>query len=168
MFWTIALIVAVVFWILIAVIIRRFGHSWDTVEWDCCIFTGFVATIIAGLIFCSVVWGVSPTKIVEEHFPIVSIDRSDSVTGNFFLGSGSVNGVPHYFYYIKSGDNSYYLWQYPASGTRVIEDSSKEAGVYSTARYTMYPEWFSQPGRAESDIRFIVPKGTIIREYKLK
>ena len=55
-----------------------------------------------------------------------------------------------------------------AEGTRIVEDSKVEAGIYKDHYIQHGPEWRLIPNmKRTKNVRIIVPKGTIIKEFKL-
>lgn len=104
--------------------------------------------------------------IVKGRDALVALRDKDGVEGQFFLGSGMLEGAPYYFYYAKLPDGGFKPGKVRvSSGVRVYEDSAD--GVASLISY----EWEADLGLAwliaipsstgGYSYDFHVPKGTI-------
>lgn len=104
-----------------------------------------------------------------EITEICSINRENLTEGSFFIGSGSINDVAYFFYYVKDGADTYHLSKIIAEDTTIIENSQLVPGIYKDRMLKVYPKW-SGLGENEytKNIRIVVPKGTIIKEFSLK
>ena len=93
---------------------------------------------------------------------IISLKTSNEISGSFFLGCGSIKGETYYFYYNKIKDNIYKLEKSDALETIIIEDGN------TYIEYTMsYRECTGEKLGQKENIKIHVPKGTIIKEFKL-
>ena len=88
---------------------------------------------------------------------IVSIEKDNTTTGVFILGSGSIESTTYYFYYVRVNENTYKLDKVDASRTYVIEDDMKTPSVYEV----------KERGELFSDYYICVPEGTIVKEFHL-
>ena len=88
---------------------------------------------------------------------LFSIDRGSSVVGSFVLGTGSLSGRMYFFGWIKEGEG-FKLASYERRYSTVYE-------VESNFRVHTYYDFSS--GRGRYMYHIYVPKGTILREFKL-
>lgn len=105
-----------------------------------------------------------PVEISRQE--LVALRDKDGIEGRFFLGSGTMEGAPYYFYYSKISAGGFKPGKVKVSdGVRVYEDAPD-----GTATLTSY-EWDSNLGLAwliaipvnsgGYSYDFHVPKGTI-------
>lgn len=110
------------------------------------------------------------TKEVIRTVPIVSLDRSNTTTGHFTLGTGTISNQVKYFYYTKTKDGGYRLDSINADSTTLYEDD-REDGVIAVRSKTEIPEkswWQFTFMNCEEFTKYElhVPKNTIRREFK--
>lgn len=98
---------------------------------------------------------------------IVSIRTENQTEGSFFLGTGHVEGTSYYFYYADLGDNQYQLCQVPTNRT-VIREADESPEILIKVK-TFDDGWKLWVFPIEQDAAYVitVPKGTIIKEFKL-
>lgn len=183
-------------WIIVLIftgfILRAFfrDFGWDILR------GGFLIPLFVSgmiLLLCGMVSGMvndigwSETKREEVTVNIVSIEKSKTVEGTFFLGCGSVDGSMKYYWYEKT-DKGYLLENTYASDCYIIE--SNEVGPHATyiKRWNEISEyvWIYDPlafyhkvvndihkpinmdcGPRFSKQSITVPKGTILKEFRL-
>lgn len=129
---------------------------------------GCMAALVAGLFLTS-----------PEHFEektvsnrLVSLNSQISVSGNFFLGTGSVSGVKTYYYFVDTpkGVNSRSV---SASNSYIVETDSVEPKIVK------HNYQLSQPSSIWTSIyiplafisptdynRLYIPEGSIKHQYK--
>ena len=102
--------------------------------------------------------------------PIVSLGVRDKATGSFFLGCGSIGGTSYYVYYRRLADGGLVRDKYPADRVVVYETDKRAPAIEGFTSETV-----SQPNLWPWSITvnyggrsIFVPKGTIIREFKLE
>jgi hypothetical protein len=107
-----------------------------------------------------------PTEFITGDVPILSLQDTQSISGSFFLGSGSVNQLPVYTFYINDNQNGgYKIQRLSEDDTRIHMDATNETGA----------RWIMKRKLMKSGLacRFVewnelhVPPETIIREFKL-
>jgi len=110
-------------------------------------------------------------RLLESTEIVQLRDTGFSVSGGFFLGSGSVNGQPAYLYYIKA-DGGYKLKSVRASSVtiRYIYDNSTPRIEYIRVEYYYTHYWLNEPrflySGSRQKIIIYVPEGSI-RQYYL-
>lgn len=130
------------------------------------VFSGLAGTIIWHMT------GHTYTKDVDSY--IVSLERGSEIhgsySGGFFLGSGYVEGTPHYFTYIEVGKNEYKLYSFKTDKCTLVLTDNETPHVISTHTYfknDRMMRWFKlDPDYYGSTYRIFVPSKTIIREFK--
>lgn len=109
---------------------------------------------------------------VYEIIPLISIEREQSMSGTFFIGSGTVKSDVYYFAYVDTSDGMY-LNKYPRYKTYIVEQDGEPKAtttMYECSRPVF--AWLKGMDKAPKRTRakkyqLYVPKGTIIRDFKL-
>lgn len=104
---------------------------------------------------------------------------TDSISGSFVLGSGSIGSESRYSYFIQNPDGSKQKKHVSTTGTKIYEGLSEtekprveiitcESGV----KYSFLSGWFdevdSQKCNKYRETKIFVPKNTVILEYNVK
>ena len=129
------------------------------------LFLGFVATFIA-------------LDATQEHVPvenkIASLSDGMGTSGSFFLGSGSIDSEPVFFYYAGDNTNGFRLKHVDAADASIIEFDGEPYMVRYCGDLDTAPEWIdfnrvdSEPECAGWDRTvFYVPAGSIQNNYIL-
>lgn len=134
--------------------------------------------ILGGLVgfTAAMLWGIGADGEIRESTSrqnLVSLADTRSVEGDFFLGSGSVNGYAVYVWYEQDGD-AYVQREAPASDARIhlISEGQPYYKVYTRKeKIKTSLNWYQFTiGMTSSDdpkYDFYVPRGSITRTYKL-
>lgn len=130
-----------------------------------------VGTLVAAMIAAFV-----PTVDVEASQKLVAMRSSDSVSGTFIRGTGTINGTS-YDFMLKLDDGSMALGSVPANSVvRIIEDGSLNGNGYliTTIRKSdsnsMLYGWalFSDVKNIVVRQEFRVPVGTVVQNFKVE
>lgn len=110
------------------------------------------------------------TKTVVDEYKIVSLQDNNSTSGNFFLGTGYIEGKMKYsFYYENSGE--YKMKQTDINNTSIIYSDSIICKRYrQVAVDGAFINYFALDElNSESEMKYIiyVPKGTIKTSFSL-
>ena len=109
------------------------------------------------------------TKTVMESYKIVSLQDNNSSEGNFFLGSGYMDGkIKYAFYYQK--DDGYKLKTVDSENTTIRYSDNIKCERYKQAEVKSFINYFAIDDlSSESNSEYIiyVPKGTIKENYSL-
>ena len=147
----------------------RFGHEEPVENLADAFMVSLIPTVVSFLIPLGI--ALSSSRVIyksTEIIEICSINRENLTEGSFFLGSGSINSVAYFFYYVKEGSDTYHLSKTMAEETKIIENNNLVSGIYKDKMLKTYPVWSGLGGNEYTEnIRIIVPKGTIIKEFKL-
>lgn len=113
-------------------------------------------------------------EIKEIKETIYSLKNSEGISGSFFLGSGNIDSVSKYTYFIKNEDESKEKKSIESEGTKIYEDEEYEPYIKikeckSGYKFSFIKGWWSEIEPCDfNKIREIhVPKNTIIMEYKI-
>ena len=104
------------------------------------------------------------------HQNIVSLKDMSSTEGQFFLGSGTIEGKEYYSYYIQEG-NTFKKGRALVDNTLIIEDPSQKPRIEWTETEQVVPSWLGLSlcsGIEKSEYKLIVPKNTIIKSFEIK
>ena len=138
------------------------------------IFQLFVSAF-AGLLICGAAVGVGKlfpiTTYQAATVPLTVIRDKDGVEGHFFLGSGTIESKPYYFYYIKNHDGSVSPGKisYDAN-VRVYQEKREDAQFIRWASKSKWG-WVWLVAAPPSDdwyaVDFHVPAGTVKSGYSM-
>jgi hypothetical protein len=111
------------------------------------------------------IFTVVPSTIWSKRQDIVSLDYSDSISGPFFLGSGSISGERLYYAYTKEG-NLYKLISLNAERT-YLEESDETPSVWDFGcnEDSLRMAWFMDICQGEKTV-LKIPKNSIIKDFK--
>tara|TARA_R110000744_G_scaffold378044_1_gene493705 strand:+ start:547 stop:1062 length:516 start_codon:yes stop_codon:yes gene_type:complete len=143
------------------------GYGLD-IDFSLCFFTSFIFVFI-GLIIAIAL----PVKYEESSWDeeIVSLKDNTSISGNFFLGSGMINGTMRYVYYQKNQDETYKMWQteYYRASIRYTNNTPKIVIIDKRESKSLWNKFALDPLNNESYQNYIfeVPKGSIEKDYNL-
>lgn len=124
------------------------------------LFLGCIIAIAVGLFF--------ETKTISSHHCyIYSLGDKSNVEGSFFLGSGSVKEKEYYVFYSK--DNIGYKYsKLETSSCRIQETDERPELIRNKSEFVdSNMNLWGIPKSPEAAWILKVPKGTIIRNYKL-
>lgn len=140
---------------------------------------GFIFALMAGLL---IDWPVSwaTRDKVDITYELGALNDGRSTKGSFFLGSGSIDSVPSFMYYVKDGDG-FVLRDWPARSSKVIETDSTPRVVYRCDDYGTVPRPFRWTTKMMEDsgwvdewidcghafVTFYVPPGSVKQQYNL-
>jgi hypothetical protein len=143
------------------------------------LFGALVIGSSVGAIVGLIVWGIvllsAPiayeTVEIEYTHNMGNLNRENSISGAFFLGTGFVNSAPIYTYYHDQGDNVYRLNIVRSSGNVVlVYEEDREDGeliVYNSTMHRSIERFFFQWGRFSGAkfYTFHIPKGSIVNNF---
>lgn len=111
-----------------------------------------------------------PSKLENKvtTYNIESLQDNSSVSGQFFLGSGIINGTMKYVFYYETDDNTYKMKELP----------HRNVSIKYTDEQPYYEKWEKVKTKdminmfsiqLHKDIKYIiyVPKGTVQHNYNL-
>lgn len=136
----------------------------------------FYVYLIVGLIVLTTLSGVFGPfryyKIDYIDYNIKSIKTSNSIYGNFVLGTGKIQSIDSYIAYVELDSNSYKRMSFPTKSTVIIESESSPMvhelikHVHShMVDFLLYP--LKLESWAKTSYIISVPPATIIQEFKL-
>lgn len=137
-------------------------------------FVGWVAGgILIGLIATMIVMNASQDYVRIEN-KIASLNDGMSTSGSFFLGSGSIDSEPVFFYYSGDNTNGFRLRHVDASAASIIEFNGEPYMVRYCGDISTAPSWLDfdktdpvPECRDWDKTVFYVPAGSIQNNYIL-
>jgi len=162
------MLVTIIFIIIFIISAIRICTEWynDTFE--------KIAGVIGSIFICSLFWILSflilaftlPRTITYTNHSIININDNSSVSGAFFLGSGTVDGKMAYSFYQKDG-NGAKLEQVNARDVIVYQDTEKPYIIRETG-CTGDWQWIAECGYDSTVLKEIhVLKGSIKNNFDL-
>lgn len=100
---------------------------------------------------------------LENEYKIVSLRNRNNISGSFILGSGYISEKEYYYTFKKVSNNSYKRLKIPTDNTTIIETNKKEPKLVKYQRSAV----FGLVDKGEF-YKLYVPKGTIIKKFKVK
>lgn len=103
--------------------------------------------------------------IWNKEYDIISLDYSNSLSGNFFLGSGSIDGKRLYYVYTKEG-NLFKLISLDAERT-YLEESEEIPSVWKlSCDEDKHRILWKIDSCVEEKVVLKIPKNSIIKEFR--
>lgn len=139
------------------------------------LFVSFFITSIY-LIICFSIIQAHPEidHYVDDTKSIISIRNSNSMSGSFFLGSGSFNSEEYYVCYYKNTNNGIKQFRSKVDSSIIFEDTDKDPFV-EIYRNKYDVGWFKYISVLNpvyvndfSHIEYHVPKNTVVCNFKVE
>jgi hypothetical protein len=164
------MIILIVF-VVIGIIIGLIISDW---EWDFWViffsFTNVLFGAIIGVFIGLLVATTLPMKTYLEHstYNIANLQDNNSVSGQFFLGSGQIDGKMQYVFYLEEND-FYTMHQIEYNLAQIKHtDSIPKINVYKITQTDAFINYFAIDWNIGDQTYIIeVPKGTIKTNYNL-
>lgn len=117
------------------------------------------------LIGTAMIFNSNDASIWKKEQDIVSLDYANSINGRFFLGSGSVEGIRHYYVYVQEG-NLFKLISLNAEQT-YLEETSEAPSIWKLKcdEEKQRVIWRIDLCGGEKTV-LKIPKNSIIKEFK--
>lgn len=128
-------------------------------------FGGLIAVVITMLINACAIHITGSHYEVESTSKLAALQDGHSSYGSFFLGSGSYNEAPAFFYYERHGKDVYTLEHAYAEYATVVETDDAPRVEYLEEK-SDHPFW-AIPVAPESFVTFYVPRGSVMSNYSL-
>jgi|TARA_R110000850_G_C9969713_1_gene465092 hypothetical protein len=151
--------------------VRKFDSVWDTGESIPIVFSIILLLFIAGgLSFGYCTYFEDTQRDVEEHdWYIHSLGNDKYMKGDFFLGSGTIEDTDYYFFYVRTQKGMSRIKR-RVNDCYIIETDSRRPEIVGLR--TVYDDedkffkvWFDD---SILEYKIYVPKGTIIRDFKVR
>ena len=107
------------------------------------------------------------TDVMVSAETLVTVDDRFNTSGHYFLFSGSINQNPIFSFYRQDKDGNIFWETLPASSV-IIRESDKTPQIqHWKARFKNKTIALLFPNLTDYYIRILVPKGSILEDYKL-
>lgn len=127
-------------------------------------FSGIVGLVLAFGI------GLFIPKMTFTHQQIELAAMQDGIqtSGQFFLGSGSVDEETYYLFYAKTGETSYVMDKRTTNTSTIFEDEEHEPYLtdYDQVFRTDLWLWIALPTLSRRS-EFHIPKGSVLQNFRL-
>jgi len=121
-----------------------------------------------GVMICMLIASFFPYYKTTNHVPIVSLASKIQIEGRFTLGSGIIKGKEYFFYFEDLGDNKYKRGKILAKYVVIKETNQINPRLQWKVIHHKVPKWFGiDLAENKSDYVFIVPEGTVIKQFNL-
>lgn len=134
------------------------------------------ATLIAGFIglLVAVVWSSctfdKPENVIHkiENYEIICLQDNKTITGDFFLGCGSVDGHMTYTFFYKDEKNDIRGIELPYDYVvlQYTKDKPKYEISYDLCKYSPFRIIYNG-AKLNKQYRIYIPEGTILQNYSL-
>ena len=129
-----------------------------------------IAGLVAGIAVALIVGAAVPKHWTEgETIKLVSLRSGDSVSGSFFLGTGSIGTTQYYFYYKEAG-RGYQPGRVEVADNVTIFEEKRQAGelkVYTSKFVNPSLEWVAL-NVEHHKYEFIIPEGSLKKNFVLQ
>ena len=122
----------------------------------------FLILVVSGLLFVILPSTCDDTKIIKS-IKIYSLYNNSEIEGNFVLGTGSIN-QEEYYYYFTEQDGAYYKEKI-SSNIGIIETDETPKLETTIIRPDI---WYGEMIETIINQKLYVPRGTIIKEFKVR
>lgn len=131
----------------------------------------FVTALIGTIIFVVLAAFVPSGDIVTHKTPLRALGNSQSPSGHFFLGSGTIDSEAYYTYITQRQDGGYQVESIQADNAVIYEDVASE-GYLTTYTRVQAPGWLAPfPVEQAAASRFMaeihIPEGSIQLGYNV-
>jgi len=128
----------------------------------------FLILLIAPIFFF-VIYTKDDYHEIEKHdWYIESLGNDKYLSGSFFLGSGTINEIDYYYFYVNT-TNGYSRLKRPISETYIIEtDNRKPELTIVYDHYDNTDKFWTVAEDTKLYYKLYVPKGTIIRDFRVR
>ncbi len=130
---------------------------------------------LAAVLIISFFLPITTDMILVDCKTLAGVQDVNGVYGSFFLGCGEVNGELVYRYFEKIGANSYRPAEIRTpcdSRVEIVEKDDLKIGfleIWQTTTSLHNPKlknWFFNLGGGSKLVKFIVPKGSVVRQFR--
>lgn len=130
--------------------------------------TGALVGLLIALMLGHTYTSPDDMKKIRTEQKIISLSNTSEVSGDFFLGTGSVGGHKIYYYYIDTPKGAINK-RVKATEAFVEEQEGVEPKVVKVRFKDVSSGWYIVPPKkmeGKSYTRIFIPKGSIKRQYK--
>jgi len=125
------------------------------------IFYGISSSIIIGC----------PNETNIKSYNIVSLKTSSSIRGDFCLGTGTIKEIQYYVFYKDLGNDNYRLGRIRIDAVIIKETNTENPQLKWEETTNKVPKWIGIDifkRKDQNNFILIVPKGTIMQQFKLE
>jgi hypothetical protein len=128
-----------------------------------------IPLLIIGSLIHHYVWEPKTEEYKEHLHWVKSLGNDKYLEGSFTLGSGTIGEVDYYFYYMETS-SGYKRLKVRVSNTYLVETDSRPPEIVEDKEYVNDSDMFLKHmnnDRVKYKVMY-VPKGTIIRDFKVR
>lgn len=137
----------------------------------------FITSLISAVVFLFILMAVGFSNEYANHewieydtqeTSLVAMQDNVTTEGRFFLGSGSFEGTPKYFYYYED-DRGIRQSNVSVNKSYVIQEERDNAKLIKTTSQPNFPPWntFKIHFGGDTYYEFYVPEGTVVESFNL-
>jgi hypothetical protein len=144
-----------------------------------CVLTVILGAVIGGLIGFFIAWLCSFFVKYEndnsEFITLAPLERDSNFNGGYFLGTGTIDSEPYYYFYEVSDDNKSKLQRVSAKDAtiREFEEECEELEVEAEVQITkevpigndFVIDWLTCTYDRNFKYEFVIPKGSIKHDF---
>jgi len=136
------------------------------------LFLGLLSALVFGLgIGFSSLMGLAVSKhwTESETTQLVSLRNSDSISGNFFIGTGSIGTTQYYFFYKEAGQG-YQPGKVAIKDNVVVFEEKRQNGELKVYTYQFVNPslgWIAMDCQNQK-YEFIIPEGSLKKNFVLQ
>lgn len=146
------------------------GGEWAMIAFIGILIGGAAALFVGFWVACSTSMIPNFHKVSSKQ-DIAALKMVSSISGSFFLGSGSIEQKPVYYYYTKE-KGQYQLHYVPALESKIIEDNNQSPSLET---WSMEWQWTLKgllllyvafPTDGQKHYLFTIPEGSIAPNFQ--
>ncbi|NFH75761.1 hypothetical protein [Clostridium botulinum] len=152
-------------------IVWTIGHP-NLLEYILATIKGFIMGclinfILMILIFFMINIHASKKEVIDTTVFIKAIKDNQSINGNFFLGSGNINGEIYYYYMTCKDDNTQIKKIKNNDNVYMIENNIEKPKIIFYKKEFVNPKLKDMPCLGTGKIKIYIPKGTLKMNYNI-
>lgn len=169
--------VAVVVWIICIFICIKSMIDWtvwrpNLLEYILATIKGFIIGclinfILMLLMFFMINIHASKKEVIDTTIFIKAIKDNKSSNGNFFLGSGNINGEIYYYYMTCKDDNTQIKKIENNDNVYMIENNIEKPKIIFYKKEFVNPKFKYMPCLGAGKVKIYIPKGALKMNYNI-
>ncbi len=161
-----ALLIVILIW-------KKFGCSLEENEFLDYFWLVVFAVIafIVGILFASIIGAAVPKHWIEpKTTKLVSLRDSNSISGHFFLGTGSIETTQYYFFYKEAGQGGYQQGKVAVADNVIVFEEKRQNGELKTYTYEFVNPFFRFVAiyYPSQKYEFFIPEGSLKKNFVLQ
>lgn len=132
------------------------------------IFVGLLLSLVVASFIAITIGKTMPTVEQTDRVELANVSNNTTISGKFFLGSGSISEVMHYHYFYEDNGGYRYDKLSVEDDVMIFEEDLEDAYLLIKKDECVNKfSWFGVCKSGDSSYEFHIPAGSILKEYSL-